>query len=153
MKLFIVTSIVCYILIQIATWFVRFLDIAVLDVTRINFNQWLDIYYINPRRWDIPSIDYLEMGLPRYEDTEYRYSRYVTFGFIGNIKYRRWAIKHNKQKSMSDNKNKENDFLIKILNNAQLDIDALRAKSEKEIDEVRKICENVTFRRDWYKEL
>ena len=61
----------------------------------------------------------------------------ISFGVLGNIKYRRWAIKKQKHRESSEALEHDNTLIVKILNNAQLDIDEMKAKAQREIDEAR----------------
>lgn len=110
------------------------------NAARMDFDQWLDIYAVNPNRWVIRDMNTLDFYYPLYKRDVYMgylHSDAVCFGFFDSIRYRRWAIRHQKRKEVERKSKYSNDMLIEILNNAQLDIDALRAKAQKEMDEAR----------------
>ena len=145
-------ALVVFIVWYIGIWIQREIDAMRYNATRMGFKQWLDIYTLNPNRWMILRMNSTELKLPIYfipNEGDYR----VTFGFLGNIRYRHWAIKRQMQKESSEVLELNNNLLVKILNNAQLDIDALRFTAQKEIDEAKEIYENVIFRRDWHNKL
>ena len=123
----------------IVVWFIR-LDGEIGGKTKMGFKQWVDIYTINPERWYLRRMDFLEFYYPIYRNN--KYSGYsmgdeISFGVLGNIKYRRWAIKKQKHRESSEALEYDNALIVKILNNAQLDIDEMRAKAQREIDEAR----------------
>lgn len=139
----------------------RYVGNGRVEKVRMDFDQWLDIYRIKPERWYIPLMGFDDLNYPVYVDelytrggcVDYVYCHHVCFGFIGDMRYHRWAIRSRRQTDRARRSEHKDRVLIEILNNAQLDIDALRAKAQKEMDDAKKIYENVTFRRDWYKEL
>ena len=106
----------------------------------MGFKQWVDIYTINPERWYLKRMDFFEFYYPIYRNNQYSgYSMgdEISFGVLGNIKYRRWAIKKQKHRESSEALEHDNALIVKILNNAQLDIDEMKAKAQREIDEAR----------------
>ena len=123
----------------IGVWFIRW-DGKIGGKTRMGFKQWVDIYTINPKRWYLKRMDFFEFYYPIYRNNQYSgYSMgdEISFGVLGNIKYRRWAIKKQKHRESSEALEHDNALIVKILNNAQLDIDETRAKVQREIDEAR----------------
>ena len=123
----------------IGVWFIRW-DGEIGGKTRMGFKQWVDIYTINPKRWYLKRMDFFEFYYPIYRNNQYSgYSMgdEISFVVLGNIKYRRWAIKKQKHRESSEALEHDNALLVKILNNAQFDIDEMRAKAQREIDEAR----------------
>lgn len=123
----------------IGVWFIRW-DGEIGGKTRMGFKQWVDIYTINPKRWYLKRMDFFEFYYPIYRNNQYSgYSMgdEISFGVLGNIKYRRWAIKKQRHRESSEALEHDNALLVKILNNAQFDIDEMRAKAQREIDEAR----------------
>ena len=126
--------------IYLITWLSRICDLIVIDATRMDFKQWIDIYHVNTDRWYIPKMGWTDFELPIYKNNVhlgYINGNAVCFGFLGNIRYRRWATKHTKHNADIVKSKKDNAVLVEIINNAQFDIDALRAKAQKEMDEAK----------------
>ena len=126
--------------VYLVTWLSRICDLLEVDATRMDFKQWVDIYNVNPDRWYIPKMRWADFNLPIYKNNVhlgYINGDAVCFGFFGNIRYRRWATKCAKHNANMVKSNKDNTVLVKILNNAQFDIDEMRAKAQQEIDEAR----------------
>lgn len=129
----------CWSIFWIIVWLVRW-DGEIGGKTRMDFKQWVDIYTINPERWYLKRMYFLEFYYPIYRNNQYgEYSMEdeISFGVLGNIKYRRWAIKKQKCRESSEALEYDNALLVKILNNAQIDIDEMRVKAQQEIDEAR----------------
>ena len=121
-------------------WLSRICDLINADATRMDFKQWIDIYNVNPDRWYIPKMSWTDFNLPIYKNNVnlgYINGCAICFGFLGDIKYRRWAKKCIKHDADIVKSKKDNAVLIEILNNAQLDIDVLRVKAQKEMDEAK----------------
>ena len=126
--------------VYLVTWLSRICDLLEVDATRMDFKQWVDIYNVNPDRWYIPKMRWTNFNLPIYKNNVYLgyiNGDAICFGFFGNIKYRRWAIKKQKHRESSEALEHDNALLVKILDNAQFDIDEMRAKAQREIDEAR----------------
>lgn len=126
--------------VYLVAWLSRIFDLLAVDATCIDFKQWVDIYNVNPDRWYIPKMGWTDFNLPIYKNNVYLgyiHGDAVCFGFFGNIRYRRWATKHAKHDADMVKSKKDNAVLLEILNNAQLDIDVLRVKAQKEIDEAK----------------
>lgn len=123
----------------------RYMGKRRVEKVRIDFNQWLDIYRIKPERWYIPSMNFNDLNYPVYVDelythsgcVDYVYCHHVCFGLIGDMRYRRWAIRIRKQTDRARKSEYGDKVLINILNNAQFDINEMRAKAQQEIDEAR----------------
>lgn len=133
--------------VYLVTWLSRICDLLGVDATRMDFKQWVDIYNVNPDRWYIPKMGWTDFNLPIYKNNVYLgyiNGDAVCFGFLGNIKYRRWATKRAKRDADMVKSKKDNTVLVEILNNARLDIDVLRVKAQKEMDEAKeRIIEGV----------
>lgn len=137
--IFLLVLFLAWLIFWIVLWFIRW-DGKIGGKTRMDFKQWVDIYTINPERWYLERMDFFEFCYPIYRNNQY--SGYamgdkISFGVLGNIKYRRWAIKKQKHRESSEALEHDNALLVKILNNAQLDIDEMKAKAQREIDEAR----------------
>lgn len=91
---------------------------------RMKFNQWRDIYYVKPSRWTL-YCDGPATSIGSYCET------YVRFSFIDYYRYKWWRYRENKRELERDN-NKE---LQRILEQAQDDIDALKKKADREMEE------------------
>lgn len=123
----------------------RYMGKSQVEKVRMNFDQWLDIYRIKPERWYIPSMGLDDLNYPVYVDelytrsgcVDYIHCHHVCFGLIGDMRYRRWAIKNKRQTDSARRSEYGDRVLINILNNAQFDIDEMRAKAQQEIDEAR----------------
>ena len=137
--IFLLGLFLAWLIFWIVVWFIRW-DGAIGGKTKMGFKQWVDIYTINPERWYLKRMDFFEFYCPIYKKNQYSgYSMgdEISFGVLGNIKYRRWVIKKQKHRESSEALEHDNALLVKILNNAQLDIDEMRAKAQREIDEAR----------------
>ena len=136
--IFLLGLFLAWLIFWIVVWFIRW-DGEIGGKTKMGFKQWVDIYTINPERWYLKRMDFFEFYYPIYKKNQYVYSTgdEISFGVLGNIKYRRWAIKKQKHRESSEALEYDNALLAKILNNAQLDIDEMKAKAQREIDEAR----------------
>ena len=135
----VLTLFLCWSIFWIGVWFIRW-DGKIGGKTKMGFKQWVDIYTINPKRWYLKRMDFFEFYCPIYRNNQYSgYSMgdELSFGVLGNIKYRRWAIKKQKHRESSEALEYDNALIVKILNNARLDIDEMKAKAQREIDEAR----------------
>ena len=113
--------------------------------SRIKFEQWLDLYYLNPEEW-------------RLEDTPNRYiyrSRrvygggygsgywaYVHFSFFDYLRYRLWKIgaMHRENNSKRDRRLKD------VLELAQSDIERLKVQADREMEEAKRRVEETKTR-------
>lgn len=137
--IFLLVLFLAWLISWITLWFIRW-DGKIGGKTKMGFKQWVDIYTINPERWYLKRMDFFEFYCPIYRNNQYSgYSMgdEISFGVLGNIKYRRWAIKKQNHRESSEALEHDNALLVKILNNAQLDIDEMKAKAQREIDEAR----------------
>lgn len=113
--------------------------------SRIKFEQWLDLYYLNPEEW-------------RLEDTPNRYiyrSRrvygggygnsywaYVHFSFLDYLRYQLW-----KRSAMRREDNAKRDKRLKdVLELAQSDIERLKAQADWEMEEAKRRVEETKTR-------
>ena len=123
----------------------RYMGKRYVEKVKMDFDQWLDIYRLKPERWYVPSMGFDDLNYPVYVDelylrngcVDYCYCHHVCFGLIGDMRYRRWAIKTKKQVDKTRRSEYGDRVLINILDNAQLDIDEMRTKAQQEIDEAR----------------
>ena len=137
--IFLLVLFLAWLISWITLWFIRW-DGKIGGKTKMGFKQWVDIYTINPERWYLKRMDFFEFYCPIYRNNQYSgYSMgdEISFGVLGNIKYRRWAIKKQNHRESSEALEHDNALLVKILNNAQFDIDEMQAKAQREIDEAR----------------
>ena len=137
--IFLLGMFLAWLIFLIVVWFIR-LDGEIGGKTKMGFKQWVDIYTINPERWYLKRMDFFEFYYPIYINSQYSgYSMgdEISFGVLGNIKYRRWAIKKQKHRESSEALEHDNALIVKILNNAQLDIDEMKAKAQREIDDAK----------------
>lgn len=138
--IFLLGLFLAWLIFWIVVWFIRW-DGEIGGKTKMSFRQWVDIYTINPERWYLKRMDFFEFYYPIYRNNQHSGYYYmgdeISFGVLGNIKYRRWAIKKQKHRESSEALEYDNALIVKILNNAQLDIDEMKAKAQQEIDEAR----------------
>ena len=137
--IFLLELFLAWLIFWIVVWFIRW-DGEIGGKTRMCFKQWVDIYTINPERWYLKRMDFFEFYCPIYKNNQHSGDSMgdeISFGVLGNIKYRRWAIKKQKHRESSEALEHDNALLVKILNNAQLDIDEMRVKAQREIYEAR----------------
>ena len=105
--------------------------------SRIKFEQWLDLYYLNPEEW-------------RLEDTPNRYIwnyrssywAYVHFSFLDYLRYQLW-----KRSAMRRENNSKRDKRLKdVLELAQSDIERLKAQADREMEEAKRRVEETKTR-------
>ena len=116
---------------------------------KMEFSNWIDIFNLNPDRWNFP-----EMVLEDCETcviaVEYKNDTrrtFIYFDFLDWLQFRHW-YKHTYCSQVKfkqeQTKNKEEAKTLEIiLQNAQNDIDRLRAQSEKEFNQGTKIIKEV----------
>lgn len=109
--------------------------------SRIKFEQWLDLYYLNPEEW-------------RLEDTPNRYiyrSRrvmggsywaYVHFSFFDYLRYQLWKRGANRR----ENDAKRDKRLKDVLELAQSDIERLKIQADREMEEAKRRVEETKTR-------
>lgn len=109
--------------------------------SRIKFEQWLDLYYLNPEEW-------------RLEDTPNRYiyrSRkvygsgywaYVHFSFFDYLRYHLWK----RGAERRENNSKRDKRLKDVLELAQSDIERLKVQADREIEEAKRRVEETKTR-------
>lgn len=134
------------VLVTLMGWYVSLLTIWLsyksFWTSRIKFEQWLDLYYLNPEEW-------------RLEDTPNRYiyrSRrvygggygnsywaYVNFSFFDYLRYRLWkrGIKRREDNVKRDKRLKD------VLELAQSDIERLKARADREMEEAKRRVEET----------
>ena len=120
---------------------------------KMKFPNWVDIFNLNPNRWSFPEIT--------LEDIEYKYGTrviaveyenntkriFIYFDFLDWLRFRHW-YKHTYRSQIKFKQeqiqNKEEAKILEIiLQNAQNDIDKLRAQSEKEFNQGTKIIKEA----------
>lgn len=104
--------------------------------TRMRFEDWHCIYNVNPKKWRLDNIPYT------YSKIVYGSKCRVVFSYSDYLRYKHFKDKLTKV----ENANRNRDNLIKILEEAQTDIDKLKAKSSKEINDGNKLILDVIGR-------
>ena len=113
--------------------------------SRIKFKQWLDLYYLNPKVWRLD-------GTPnRYiygASKGYKYSYgdgywvYVHFSFFDYLRYRLWK----RGAERRGNDAKRDRRLKDVLELAQSDIERLKARADREMEEAKRQTEETKAR-------
>lgn len=116
---------------------------------KMKFFNWVDIFNLNPDRWKFPEVVLEDYGTSviavEYENNTKRI--FIYFDFLDWLRFRHW-YKHTyrsqvKFKQEQIQNKEEAKILETILQNAQNDIDKLRAQSEKEFNQGTKIIKEV----------
>lgn len=116
---------------------------------KMKFSNWIDIFNLNPDRWSFPEITLEDLETcvitVEYENNTKRI--FIYFDFLDWLRFRHW-YKHTyrsqiKFKQEQIQNKEEAKILETILQNAQNDIDRLRAQSEKEFNQGTKIIKEV----------
>ena len=115
--------------------------------SRIKFKQWLDLYYLSPKNWrleDTPS-RYIYGASKGYKYSySYRggYWAYVHFSFFDYLRYRLWKIGTKRR----ENNSKRDKRLKDMLELAQSDIERLKARADREMEEAKRQAEETKTR-------
>lgn len=119
--------------------------------TKMNFEQWRDLYYVNPSRYNLG--DRSEVNLiftsPRKESWRREEKIQITFSFVDYIKFLFFVneLRNQEDKVNKQNKNiQENESLKEILLVAQYDIEKLKRESEKEIQKAKDAITESTIK-------
>lgn len=116
---------------------------------KMKFSNWIDIFNLNPDRWSFPQIvleDYeTHVIAVEYENNTKRI--FIYFNFLDWLRFKHW-YKHTyrsqvKFKQEQIQNKEEVKILETILQNAQNDIDRLKAQSEKEFNQGTKIIKEA----------
>ena len=121
------------------------------ETAKLNFNQWRDLYFVNPSRYNLDEIVKgrdSHLTFLNKVDTGWMYDKYekiiITFSFIDYIKFLIFVNsnreKENKNKNNQDNI-KQNEALKHILEVAQSDIEKLKEQSQNEIEKAKNVLE------------
>ena len=113
--------------------------------SRIKFKQWLDLYYLSPKNWrleDTPSryIYGARMVYKNYYGDGYW--AYVHFSFFDYLRYRLWKIGTKRR----ENNSKRDKRLKDVLELAQSDIERLKARADREMEEAKRRVEETKTR-------
>lgn len=113
--------------------------------SRIKFKQWLDLYYLSPKNWrleDTPSRYIYDARMVYKNYYGGGYWAYVHFSFFDYLRYRLWkrGIKRRENNSKRDKRLKD------MLELAQSDIERLKAKADREMEEAKRQTEETKTR-------
>ena len=113
--------------------------------SRVKFKQWLDLYHLNPEEWrleDTPS-RYIYGASKGYK---YSYGDgywvYIHFSFFDYLRYRLWKIGTKRR----ENNSKRDKRLKDVLELAQSDIERLKARADREMEEAKRRVEETKTR-------
>lgn len=117
--------------------------------TKMKFSNWVDIFNLNPNRWSFP-----EMVLEDYDTrviaVKYENDKkiiFIYFDFLDWLRFKHWykyTYRSQIKFKQEQIQNKEEVKILEIiLQNAQNDIDRLRAQSEKEFNQGTKIIKEA----------
>lgn len=123
------------------------------ETAKLNFNQWRDIYFVNPSRYNLDEIVKgrdSHLTFLNKVDTGWMYDQYekiiITFSFIDYIKFLIFvgSVREQKKKDKDTQNNiNQNESLKYILEVAQSDIEKLREQSQNEIEKAKNILEGT----------
>ena len=123
------------------------------ETAKLNFNQWRDLYFVNPSRYNLDEIVKgrdSHLTFLNKVDTGWMYDKYekiiITFSFIDYIKFLIFvgSIREQKKKDKDTQNNiNQNESLKYILEVAQSDIEKLREQSQNEIEKAKNILEGT----------
>ena len=123
------------------------------ESAKLNFNQWRDLYFVNPSRYNLDEIvkgKDCHLNFLNKVNTGWMYDEYkkiiITFSFIDYIKFLIFVGKIRKQKKKdkdTQNNINQNESLKYILEVAQSDIEKLREQSLNEIEKAKNILEGT----------
>ena len=154
MKIFATICLICIVfryIYVIYTEYISFNDGSSGESAKINFNQWRDLYFVNPSRYNLDEIVKgrdSHLTFLNKVGTAWMYDEYkkiiIIFSFIDYIKFLIFVNsnreKENKNKNNQDNI-KQNEALKHILEVAQSDIEKLREQSQNEIEKAKNVLE------------
>lgn len=123
------------------------------ETAKLNFNQWRDLYFVNPSRYNLDEIVKgrdSHLTFLNKVDTGWMYDKYkkiiITFSFIDYIKFLIFvgSVREQKKKDKDTQNNiNQNESLKYILEVAQSDIEKLREQSQNEIEKAKNILEGT----------
>ena len=113
--------------------------------SRIKFKQWLDLYYLSPKNWrleDTPN-RYIYDASNGYKYNDWGgYWAYVHFSFFDYLRYRLWKIGTKRR----ENNSKRDRRLKDVLELAQSDIERLKARADRAMEEAKRQTEETKTR-------
>lgn len=113
--------------------------------SRIKFEQWLDLYYLNPEEWSLEDTPNRYIYSAR---RGYKYSygdgywAYVHFSFFDYLRYQLWK----RGAERRENNSKRDKRLKDVLELAQSDIERLKAQADREMEEAKRRVEETKTR-------
>ena len=123
------------------------------ETAKLNFNQWRDLYFVNPSRYNLDEIvkgKDCHLNFLNKFNTGWKYDEYkkiiITFSFIDYIKFLIFvgSIREQKKKDKDTQNNiNQNESLKYILEVTQSDIEKLREQSQNEIEKAKNILEGT----------
>ena len=123
------------------------------ETAKLNFNQWRDLYFVNPSRYNLDEIvkgKDCHLNFLNKVNTDWMYDKYkkiiITFAFIDYIKFLIFvgSIREQKKKDKDTQNNiNQNESLKYILEVTQSDIEKLREQSQNEIKKAKNILEGT----------
>ena len=123
------------------------------ETAKLNFNQWRDLYFVNPSRYNLDEIVKgrdSHLTFLNKVDTGWMYDQYekiiITFSFIDYIKFLIFvgSVREQKKKDKDTQNNiNQNESLKYILEVTQSDIEKLREQSQNEIEKAKNILEGT----------
>lgn len=113
--------------------------------SRVKFKQWLDLYYLSPKDWcleDTPS-RYIYGANKGYKSCYGDgYWVYIHFSFFDYLRYRLWKRGTRRR----ENNSKRDRRLKDVLELAQSDIERLKARADREMEEAKRQAEETKTR-------
>ena len=157
MKIFATICLICIVfryIYVIYTEYISFNDGSSGESAKINFNQWRDLYFVNPSRYNLDEIvkgrDSHLTFLNKVDTDWMYYDKYekiiITFSFIDYIKFLIFvgSVREQKKKDKDTQNNiNQNESLKYILEVTQSDIEKLREQSQNEIEKAKNILEGT----------
>ena len=113
--------------------------------SRIKFKQWLDLYYLSPKNWRLEDTPkrYIYDASNGYKYNDWGgYWAYVHFSFFDYLRYRLWK----RGAERRGNDAKRDRRLKDVLELAQSDIERLKARADREMEEAKRQTEETKAR-------
>lgn len=109
--------------------------------SRIKFEQWLDLYYLNPEEWRLEDTPNRYIYSAR-RDHKNSYWAYVHFSFFDYLRYQLWK----RSTKRRENNAKRDKRLKDVLELAQSDIERLKAQADWEMEKAKRQTEETKTR-------
>ena len=107
------------------------------DFPTISFNQFLDFYYLNPSSWGLK-----ECRVCKNNDNHLSF----TFTYEDWKKYKKWRVQLKKDTENKRINEYKSNTTRKILEAVQVDIENIRAESQKDLEKAQELMKEVKLK-------